>query len=181
HIVNGFTLRIVEPECERNGRVDARSGKAEITLADRSQPRPLAAAADRSLTNQRRIGAADGCPQLRSLPRALPHPEIHFCAEPIAKPLRVGAAGKRDLREDVAIDHRDRSSVDNALNGVDEKRRLDALERKLHVVDRTAANGELALEVVAAGDAWKDLNGAQRIVGDQSAQLLQVPGLKHLR
>ncbi len=46
--------------------------------------------------------------------------------------------------------------------------------RQVHVREAAAADGELAAEIVAGRDARQHLDGAERIVGEHAAEILDV-------
>src|SRR6476620_10520564 len=95
----------------------------------------------------------------KTIARSLAHQKAQLGARSIAVPLRIRPHCQRNFVEDVAVDHRNRSGVLNALHRVYEEWRRDAFEGEVHVRDAEAARAELAAQIVAARHSRQNLNG----------------------
>ncbi len=179
-VAHQLHLKIVEPEAEGVFGIDAVNHRAQVALSRRQQPRPAFGRAQRALHDDRRVrhAGADVAPE--SIARAFTDQKVQLGAGVVAVPLGVRARRQRDFLEHVAVDHRDRAAVLDALHGVHEERRRNALEREVHVANGKAADAELAAQVVAGRDPRQHVNGAHRIVGDHAAKLLQLVAAEHL-
>ena len=155
----------------------------QIALTRGHSHDPRFAAPMRSFADDRCARAADGDTRLPPLARSLPEPEIELRAGAVAVALRVAAVQQRHVLENVAVDHRDRprrGPVFDGADGVQQKRRGEAVDRHVHMGEIAAAHAELAAEIVAGRDPRQHLDGAQRVVGQHAAQILDVGAAEHL-
>ena len=180
-VVHGLGLRVREPELHLI--VDEPlDHEIEVALPRRDQP-GATPSCERPLDDERHARSADGGANLRPLARSGADVELDRGAGAVPRTLQVAAAHERDVLQDVAVDHRDRARARLVLDGADgvqQVRRREAVERQVHVREVAAADGELAAQVVAGGDAGQDLNGSQGIVGEDATEVLDVGAPEHL-
>src|SRR5262249_4879317 len=117
---------------------------------------------------------------LCAIARPLAHVKVQLGAETIAVALRIRPVEQRDAVEDVAVDHRDRSSVLHLLYGVQEKGRRNAVERGIHAIEAAAANGELAAKIVAGRDPRQHLDRAHGIISEEAPEVLNLGAAERL-
>ena len=133
----------------------------------------------RTLDDERRVRAADTDASLHPIARAFADDEVELRTETVAVALRVRPIQQRDAVEDVAVDHRNRPAILDLLDRVQEERRGHAVDGEPDAAERTAADRELAAEVVAGAHARQHVDRPHRIVRHQAAQVLDVGAAEH--
>ena len=93
--------------------------------------------------------------------------------------LRMRAGEQRRGFDDIAVDQSDRAGVLHAADGVEQQRAVDAIHRDPDVRRSKATHGELGAEVVAGGNAGKDLHGPEGIVGHESPEGEEIAAAQH--
>ena len=168
-VVHRLGLRIDEAERESRLGIDPLDQIVEITAADRGEPRSLAAG-DRAFAEEGRAGAAQAGASAELVAAAFARRQADLGAHLAARALRIAAREQGHAAQRLAVDHRDRPAVGDAVDGVHQIPRRDAVHDQADVAERVAAHGELAVEVVGRRGRRQGLHRPQRIVEHCAAQ-----------
>ena len=158
HVVHGLGLRIDEAERESSLGIDPLDQIVEIAATDRREPRSLAAG-DRTFTEERRARAAQACAAAELVAAAFAGRQANLGAHLAARALRIAAREQGHTAQRLAVDHRDRAAVGDAVDGVHQIPRRDAVDHQPDVAERIAADRELAVEVVGRRGGGQGLHG----------------------
>ena len=176
-VVHGLDLCIDVAERESRIRIDPLDQIVEIAAADRRKPRSLAAG-DRTFSEHGRARAAQARASAELVAAAFASCEADLGAHLPARALRIAAGQQGDAAQRLAVDHRDRAAVGDAVDGVHQIPRRDAVHHQTDVAERIAAHRELAVEVVGRCRGWQGLDRPEWIVEHRAAQRFELAAVE---
>ncbi len=172
-VVDSFDLRVHEAEGEPGFWIDALDQVIEITAPHRCQPGSLFAA-NRPFAKDEGTRPTEAGASTKLIAAALARRQIDLRAEPTSGPLRITARQERHAAERVAVDHRDGTTVGDAIHRVHQISRGHTVHDHPDIVKRISTDRELAVEVVGGRCSGQRLQRPQRIIEHRTTQVLEL-------